>query len=155
MINKFFNIYNGNSQLKILLRDYISYYGDRNVEELKLESDTFRTNPKLLIDKILQYISDESLDKYIKDEKRELKVKLSKKANKYLQKAKIGIKNREISRLSRSKLYGVMRNISLNIGKNFVKMGKIEKVKDIYYLYYGSNFLLPFYCNYLLQHQQI
>ena len=29
-----------------------------------------------------------------------------------------------------------MRNISLNIGKNFVKMGKIEKVKDIYYLYY-------------------
>lgn len=131
-------IYNGNSQLKILLRDYISYYGDRNVEELKLESDTFRTNPKLLIDKILQYISDESLDKYIKDEKRELKVKLSKKANKYLQKAKIGIKNREISRLSRSKLYGVMRNISLNIGKNFVKMGKIEKVKDIYYLYYDE-----------------
>ena len=131
-------IYSGNSEVKLMLRKYIENYGDRNVEELKLESDTFRTNPKLLIEKILQYISDKNLDMYIKNEDRKLNIKLSKKANRYLQKAKNGIKNREISRLSRSKLYGIMRSISLNIGEKFVEEGKIKSIKDIYYLYYDE-----------------
>lgn len=37
------------------LQDYLRDFGDRNVEELKLESKTFRTDPVLLIRCILQY----------------------------------------------------------------------------------------------------
>lgn len=37
------------------LQDYIRDFGDRNVEELKLESRTFRTDPVLFIRCILQY----------------------------------------------------------------------------------------------------
>lgn len=37
------------------LQDYLRDFGDRNVEELKLESKTFRTDPVLLVRCILQY----------------------------------------------------------------------------------------------------
>ena len=127
-----------NSKVSELLNSYIDEYGDRNVEELKLESDTFRTNPELLLKKILEYISDDNLDKYLVKNTKKVDITLSKKAKKYLQKAQVGIKNREISRLSRSKLYGVMRSIVLNIGRNFVRENRIKDKKDIFYLYYDE-----------------
>ena len=42
-------------------RKYIELYGDRNLEELKLESPTFRSNPELLDERIEGYRQD--LDK--------------------------------------------------------------------------------------------
>ena len=46
----------------------------------------------------------------------------------------IGIKNREISRLNRSRIYGMVRTMFLHIGKNLVKEKRIDKQEDIFYL---------------------
>ena len=46
----------------------------------------------------------------------------------------LGIKNREISRLNRSRIYGMVRSMFLEIGKNFVKEKRINNYKDIFYL---------------------
>ncbi len=120
-----------------MLNVYIEEYGDRNLEELKLESKTFRTHPILLVKKIVMYVEDENLEKYLKSNERyKDNVKLSDKVQKYLRKAEIGIRNREKSRLHRSKLYGIMRNIVLDIAKNLVNTGRISKIEDIFYLYY-------------------
>ena len=50
----------------------------------------------------------------------------------------MGIRYREKSRLSRSKLYGIMRKIVLDIARNFVKEEIIENEYDIFYLYYNE-----------------
>ena len=80
-------------------RRYIKYYGDRTVGELKLETRTFATNPKLL-DKLVE-------------ERASLPIKKSRKSL-------INIKNslarsstnyREISRLNRSRIFGLMRKL--------------------------------------------
>lgn len=122
-----------------LLIDYIEEYGDRNVEELKLESKTFRTNPIIFINKLINYIEDENLEEYL-DKKSTIKdeITLSNNVKKYLHKAEMGIRYREKSRLSRSKLYGIMRKIVLDIARNFVKEEIIENEYDIFYLYYNE-----------------
>ncbi|MDO5085948.1 MAG: hypothetical protein Q4D47_05855, partial [Erysipelotrichaceae bacterium] len=39
-------------------QEYLAFYGDRCIEELKLESVTFKVNPKLLDEKIEDYCKD-------------------------------------------------------------------------------------------------
>jgi pyruvate,water dikinase len=46
----------------------------------------------------------------------------------------LGIKNREISRLNRSRIYGMVRTIFLTIGQNFCNSKSIEIREDIFYL---------------------
>ena len=117
--------------------NYINLYGDRNLEELKLESETFRTNPKLLEDKINEYRVDlkklESIHRNInKDKDNSIKEDF---ITRFLSRhAMIGIKNREISRLNRSRIYGMVRTMFLHIGKNLVKEKRIDKQEDIFYL---------------------
>lgn len=125
--------------LKDKLNNYIEEYGDRNLEELKLESKTFRTDPILLVNKIVKYAEDENLENYLeKGDYYKNNINLSLKVQEYLKKAEIGIRNREKSRLHRSKLYGIMRNIVLDIAKNFVNQDIISKKEDIFYLYYDE-----------------
>ncbi|MDO4283080.1 MAG: phosphoenolpyruvate synthase [Clostridia bacterium] len=129
------------------LRKYIELYGDRTLEELKLESKSFRQNPKLLIDKILEYTEDkEKFEKLKNTISREYDTSFDemilkntnfinkKQIKKYSKNAVIGIKNREISRLNRSRIYGIVREIFLSIGKNLYHEKLIKEVDDIFYL---------------------
>jgi pyruvate,water dikinase len=110
------------------VKKYIETYGDRYAEELKLESDTFRENPKLLAEQIHIYAAD-------KDKLRSM-ISTLETDNKipengfYAKHAKIGIKNREISRLNRSRLYGMVRRIFKSIGRQVFG----EDWRDIFYL---------------------
>lgn len=129
-----------NKKVKEVFSNYIQVYGDRNIDELKLESKTFRTDPSLFIKKILGYVEDDNLNNLLqKSEKSNLSnYELSKLGKFYLNKAALGIRNRERSRLNRGRLYGIMRTIILNISENFVYDNKIEKREDIFYLYYDE-----------------
>ena len=119
--------------------NYIKNYGDRNIEELKLESKTFRTSPIILVKKIIEYSNDNNLDTYLSlNVDKDLDIKISSKLKKYLKNAEDGIRAREKSRLARSKLYGYMRSIVLSISENFVNEKIIENVDDIFYLYYNE-----------------
>lgn len=120
-----------------LFNEYIDLYGDRNLEELKLESETFRSNPKLLEDKINEYRKDLNKLEKIYDSLNKEKnntIKLDFITNIIANKAMIGIKNREISRLNRSRIYGMVRSMMASIGKNLVKDKLLNDYKDIFYL---------------------
>lgn len=118
--------------------DYIKKYGDRNLEELKLESETFRTNHHLLEQKINEYVNDkiklEEMYKNINENKNASVEKESLLTKFYIKKCMYGIKNREISRLNRSRIFGMVREMILAIGNNFKNENIISNQKDIFYL---------------------
>lgn len=107
-----------------LFQEYIELYGDRCLGELKLETQTYRVNPDLLLEYI-QTHDETCLDQSSTDIK----------VNRKLKKAKLGIYNREISRLNRTRIFGLARSIFLKIGEILVKEERIEKRKDIFYLF--------------------
>lgn len=106
---------------------YIEAYGDRCLEELKLETKSYRTNPELL-------------DKYIADaQKNELpifdrEIKINRNSF-FVRRAKLGISNREISRMNRSRLFGLARGIMLKIGDIMQSSGLLDEKTDVFYLY--------------------
>lgn len=119
---------------------YISEYGDRNLEELKLESKTFRSNPELLDERIGEYRKDISrLSEIYQDMHGEKKnsledVCLDAWTQKLIKHCVTGIAGREKSRLNRTRIFGIVRNIFTLIGNNFVKAGILEDKRDIFYL---------------------
>ncbi|SCW26949.1 pyruvate, water dikinase [Ruminococcaceae bacterium YRB3002] len=115
---------------------YIKEYGDRSLEELKLESRTYRTNPELLDKMIESYRKDpvrlaETRESIMKPRDSERPGGLT---GHFLKKASLGIANREISRLNRSRIYGIVRLIFDTVAKSYVRDGIISDETDIYYL---------------------
>lgn len=123
---------------------YIGLYGDRNAEELKLESPTFRTNPELLAQRIAQYaesgagagLSAGGVDDAGGAGERAKPPRGL--AGFFAKKAALGIKNRESSRLNRSRLYGMMRAMMLRVGDELSREGRLESPRDVFFLEYGE-----------------
>ena len=112
---------------------YIKLYGDRNLEELKLESRTFRSTPKLLDDRIESYRAD--MNKLLSTYESISNRKDTNNEKGFIAKrCSLGIANREISRLNRSRIYGIVRLIVDALGDHYVKDGIIRNSEDIYYL---------------------
>ena len=117
---------------------YIREYGDRNLEELKLESKTFRSHPELLEEKLNQYCVDpvKLEDMYNKlhregDESN----KPIKGLNAFLVKqAAKGIANREISRLNRSRIFGIVRLIFTKMGQIYADQGLLAASEDVFWI---------------------
>lgn len=118
--------------------EYIQKYGDRNLEELKLESLTFRTNPELLENKIREYRTDlDKLNEMYKNltaENKEEYIEEDAITKSIIKKCMRGIKNREISRLNRSRIFGMVRSMFLKLGQIYEEQGLIESYRDIFYL---------------------
>ncbi len=116
---------------------YIKEYGDRNLEELKLESKTFRSHPELLEEKLMQYNQDpEKLaDMYAKLYAEDEPIKMLKGFDGFLAKnAAKGIANREISRLNRSRIFGIVRLIFGRLGQIFAQDNLLETPEDIFWI---------------------
>ncbi len=103
---------------------YIEKYGDRCLGELKLETKTYRTNPELL-------------DERIKSETVEITHKRPVPQNDgfFVRQAKLGISNRESSRLHRSRMFGLARGIMLKIGEILVDEGYLTDKRDVFWLH--------------------
>ncbi len=112
---------------------HVDDYGDRVVEELKLETKTFRTNPELLT----ELVKDYNLSGARKDKKHE-----DFPSGFFAKRALDGIKLREESRLNRSKIFGMLRTIVLKLADQYVKKNIIEEKDDIFYLTLDEIFLL-------------
>ena len=106
-------------------------------EELKLESRTFRSNPELLDWRINQYRKDMDRLKATWDsftKKKASEDKYDALTRFYVKKSSLGIYNREISRLNRSRIYGIVRLIIDSLGAKYKEQGLVEKAHDIYYM---------------------
>lgn len=136
-----------NPEYKEQFDNYIKLYGDRTLEELKLETSTFRTNPLKLIEQIIEYGSDEErLREMIQklchehdliQDKEILKNQAWHKhglTSFFAEKATLGIKNREISRLNRTRIYGMVRQMFLHIGRLLYNKHQIDQIEDIFWL---------------------
>lgn len=116
-------------KFKMLAKEYINLYGDRCMGELKLETRSYKTNPSLLE----EYVRNQK--KVIVDKEKEVPEKSN---NPFVKRAKIGIGNREKSRMNRTKLFGLTRDIYLDIGKLLVKEGRLAYYRDIFYLFHDE-----------------
>ena len=119
------------------VREYIRMYGDRSPCELKLEVMTYRENPSLLVQKIREYASDKSkLDDMINSLRGKKAMPVH---NTFaLNRARLGIQNREISRLNRSRIYGMVRRIFITVGEHLCRDGHIDEPFDVFYLEIGE-----------------
>ena len=136
-------------------KSYISVYGDRIVGELKLETRTYRTNEELLDRWILDSLETESAERYkLSEAKHSLrkvcvekncvetdsaekdceetshmeKSSEQKQRKSFLYRlAESSCNNREISRLHRTRYFGLMRRIVDKIGEKTIGF-------DVYYL---------------------
>ncbi len=115
--------------------EYIEVYGDRCLEELKLETETFRTNPEMFDAKILEFAEDkEKLIPLLEDRESGIDLK-GDLVTKFLSKrCMLGIGNREIQRLNRGRIFGMVREAVLRLGGIYAKSGLIEEKRDVFYL---------------------
>ena len=112
-------------------KSYISAYGDRIEGELKLETRTYRTNEELLDRWILDALETEKTDcseKDCEETSRMEKPSEQKQRKSFLYRlAESSCNNREISRLHRTRCFGLMRRIVDKIGEKTIGF-------DVYYL---------------------
>ena len=112
-------------------KKYISAYGDRIEGELKLETRTYRSNEELLDRWILDALETEKTDYSEKDceeTSRMEKPSEQKRRKSFLYRlAESSCNNREISRLHRTRCFGLMRRIVDKIGEKTIGF-------DVYYL---------------------
>ncbi len=113
------------SEYKKLKKEYIDKYGDRCMQELKLETETYRSCPEMLD----RYIADNdiALSETTASDKFEWNI--------FVRHAKLGIMNREASRLNRTVIYGLARSIFNKIGNNLYRNDRLENAHDIYWLH--------------------
>ncbi len=121
--------YKDNQNVKDI-KDYITMYGDRVLEELKLETKTFKTDPILLVKKLTNNTIDNENNKEIDEIKCNFILKW------LIKKAITGISQREIARIHRTKTIGIARGIILKIAENLKKTGDLSSKEDIFYLEY-------------------
>lgn len=116
--------------------EYIEVYGDRCLEELKLETETFRTNPELFDKKILEFEQDkEKLIPLLEEQKQEeFEIKRDPITKFLSKKCMLGIGNREIQRLNRGRIFGMVREAVLRLGNIYTKENCIDDKRDVFYL---------------------
>lgn len=130
------------------LQDHLHRFGDRSLQELKIEQPSLREHPEELIKMIRNYLGQEiSVDQIIQEEKERrllgeqvLKERMRGSLIKYkllsfqLWRLRGFIQNRENMRYCRSELFGFSKKIFKRMADHFVKEGMIDAIDDIYFL---------------------
>ena len=127
--------------------DYLGRFGDRCMDELKLETKTLRDDPSFLIQMIRAYVAQGNLDPTSSRE-RELGIRQQAEALAFgrlggpkksafsyvLRQTRARVRDRENLRFERTRVFGVVRRLFMAIGQHFVRAGKLEHGDDILYL---------------------
>ncbi len=125
--------------------DYITDYGYRSNNELKLEEPDLRQDPSVLFDmlKSALVVSDALPNSKAAAENEQQVDAILDKAlngmqrivfNAVRKRVRNAIQNRETVRFCRSRIFGVFRNMFLSMGKGLAELQVIEQQHDIFYL---------------------
>ncbi len=126
------------------IEEFIQKFGNRCIGELKLETITYKQDPSLLKFIINSYVKQGIID-LEKEQIREQEIRQNAEKivkeqiknpffNFILKNARLRVKNRENLRFERTRLFGLVREIFLELGKNFAYENIIENQRDIFYL---------------------
>lgn len=135
-------------QFKNNFYNYIKNYGDRILEELKLETENLRMNPSILVSMIKNQLHTENNIEQLRSKQLILRTgaeeKIKSKQHFFypktwlfktiLRRTRNAVKNRENMRFARARAYGVVKEMFFSIAKIMVDEGIISERKDIYYL---------------------
>ncbi|QTE28510.1 PEP-utilizing enzyme [Pengzhenrongella sicca] len=118
----------GAGELPARLRAYLADYGDRCFEELKLESVTLRQDPALLVTLLvagtLGPIAEPAPTTHPRDPVLRLLVS----------RARAAIAGRESSRLDRTRVYGMARDLVVRSGELADQAGRLDDPREVFWL---------------------
>ncbi|MFT5434750.1 MAG: phosphohistidine swiveling domain-containing protein [Myxococcota bacterium] len=124
---------------------YLDLYGDRCMEELKLETPTLRDDPTFVIATLRNYVARPDLT-IAGLEKREREVRQAAEAavtipfgkrmlfRWILRRARRHVRERENLRFARTRVFGLVRQIFRSLGGHLVRGGLLDRVDDVFYL---------------------
>lgn len=132
-------------------QQYIELYGDRTMGELKLESITLRQDSSFMFAILKNFLAKPDLtlatlaanEAKFRSEaenavlpviQKTLGKRALKKFNKDLSGLRDAIRNRENMRLARTRMFGLYRDIYLEIGEQLAFYGKLDQARDVFYL---------------------
>jgi phosphohistidine swiveling domain-containing protein len=123
------------------LDEYLFRYGDRCMNELKLEEPNLRNDPSLLIRMIAGAVKNpiEMTTKPLVRAQAEARVSNLPFAKRILirwilKHARRYVRNRENLRFARSRLFGLLRGIFNSLGSQWTSVNVLSRAQDIYYL---------------------
>jgi pyruvate,water dikinase len=128
-------------------RRHVESYGDRGVEELKLDQPSLRDQPHRLLRQIREQLHSTTPLAAGEDRERSIRaaaddhvrVNLRNPLKRWLlamvlAKARFAVTNRENMRFARSRLFGIVRRIFSQLGERFAEQTLICRAEDIHYL---------------------
>ena len=140
-------IINSNKAFREELDAYLELFGDRCLDELKLESETLSDNPETLYRSIgqLARVAGEKRQSASNEDLRaiaEARVEESLADSPLrrfvfgmtLKLARVRVRDRENLRFERTRVYGRVRAIFLETGSKLVELGVLKQRDDIFYL---------------------
>ncbi len=126
---------------------YVARFGDRCMNELKLETVTLRDDPAFLLQMIRAYAREGAADP---EAAREREVAVRRAAEQaarrqlrgsrrlifgwVLANARARVRDRENLRFERTRVFGVVRRIALGFGRHFAAAGRIDAPRDVFWL---------------------
>jgi pyruvate,water dikinase len=125
---------------------YLAKFGDRCLDELKLETETLDDDPSLLLDAIGRAAASpvgspasERADFRGDAERRALAALRWRPVRRWifrrvLSQARGRVRDRENLRFERTRVFGRVRRIFLELGKHFAALGLLDSPRDVFYL---------------------
>jgi pyruvate,water dikinase len=137
------------ASLKAEVADWLVRYGDRCMNELKLEEPSLREKPEFMATMLRNYVAMPDLDlEAMEAKERAVRSKAEKLVaeklgfnplrrsifGKVLRSARKHVKNRENMRFARTRMFGVVRRLFLAVGADFASQGVLNAAPDVFYL---------------------
>jgi pyruvate,water dikinase len=110
------------------LRAYLEEYGDRCFEELKLESVTLRQDPALLVRLLVAGALGPIAEPAPQTQPRDPVLRL------LVARSRSAIAGRESSRLDRTRVYGMARDLVVRSGELAARAGRLDAPRDVFWL---------------------
>jgi pyruvate,water dikinase len=126
--------------------DYLARFGDRCMEELKLESPTLRDDPTPLLRGISALLSRPAdqpgrtrYDARAAAERRAAEALRGHPLRRFvfgrvLRRARVYVRDRENLRLDRTRLFARVRELFLALGRRFTELGALAAPRDVFFL---------------------
>ena len=125
---------------------YLARFGDRCLDELKLETETLDDDPSLLLDAIGRAAA--SRPSSTATERADFRAGAERRAyaalrwrplrrfifGRILAQARARVRDRENLRFERTRVFGRVRRIFLELGNHFAALGLIDTPRDVFYL---------------------
>lgn len=128
---------------------YLDKFGDRCLEELKLESETLHEDPVVLLRNIGEMANDGAPEgpaasptevSPVGRVEQKMRAALANSPVRrtvlfwVMKRARKLVRNRENLRFERTRLFGTMRRLFLEVGRRLQAIGKLDEARDIFYL---------------------